>query len=207
LPSTPSSAPPDPAPRGRRGLLVAIAVAAVLIVAGITAAVLITTGEDSTPASSSGRPSVEVVDPGSVEVGQPAPDFVLPSLNGNGTVKLSELRGKPVVLNFWASWCHPCRQEFPLLADAYDEHGDDGLEIVGITFRDIASDSRDFAKDQGAQWTLARGEDDAVARAYGVRAVPQTFFIDKQGTVKARVFGITSAKDLDDTLTRILPGS
>ena len=177
----------------------------VLIVAGLKAAVLAGSDTASTPTSTGGEASVDVVEPGSVEVGQRAPNFVLPNLNGDGDVRLSDLRGQPVVVNFWASWCHPCRQEFPLLADAQDQYGDDGLEIVGVTFRDIPSDSRRFAKNQDAQWTLVREEDDLVAKAYGVRAVPQTFFINKKGIVEARVFGITSADDLNNTLQKILP--
>jgi cytochrome c biogenesis protein CcmG/thiol:disulfide interchange protein DsbE len=108
-------------------------------------------------------------------------------------------------LNFWASWCHPCRKEFPLLADARTKYKGDDLEVIGVTFDDIPADSRNFVKDQNAKWTFARDNRGAVAKEFGVRAVPQTYFIDADGTIRDRVFGITSAKDLDQALQKILP--
>jgi DsbE subfamily thiol:disulfide oxidoreductase len=137
--------------------------------------------------------------------GDAAPDFALSKLSGDGTVKLSDYRGKPVVVNFWASWCHPCRKEFPLLADARTKYKSDGLQIIGVSFRDIPSDARKFVRDQGAKWAFARDDRGAVAKDYTVRAVPQTFFIAADGTIRDRVFGITSATDLDHTLEKILP--
>jgi DsbE subfamily thiol:disulfide oxidoreductase len=219
-PSTPSSGPPEsgapesgaPAPPpARRGLLVAIAAIVVVVVVAIT--VVVVTGSDDNGSNASnptrnanGMLSDLGADTG-LEAGARAPDFALANLSGDGTVQLSDFRGKPVVVNFWASWCHPCRKEFPLLADARTKYADDGLQIIGVSFRDIPSDARTFVKDQKAKWTFGRDNGGAVAKDYGVRAVPQTFFIDADGTIQDRVFGITSAKDLDTTLKSILPNS
>jgi cytochrome c biogenesis protein CcmG/thiol:disulfide interchange protein DsbE len=214
--STPSSAPPDSgssdagppdASRSRRRLLIAIAAIVVIVVVAITVVVVTTSGDDGSNASSpspNGMLDELGADTG-LEPGTMAPDFALAKLSGDGTVKLSDYRGKPVVVNFWASWCHPCRKEFPLLADARSKYKDDGLQIIGVSFRDIPADSRTFVKDQQAKWTFARDDRGNLAKDYGVRAVPQTFFIDADGTIRERVFGITSAKDLDQTLKKILP--
>jgi len=215
-PSTPSSAPPDAAspedgppeaPRSRRGLLAAIAAVVVVAVIVVTVIAVANSGGDGSKATSpnpNGMLSELGADTG-LEPGSTAPDFALAKLSGDDTVKLSDYRGKPVVVNFWASWCHPCRKEFPLLADARAKYKDDDLQVIGVSFRDIPSDSRRFVKDQNAKWTFARDDRGAVAKDYGVRAVPQTFFIDADGIIRDRVFGITSAKDLDQTLKRILP--
>ena len=136
--------------------------------------------------------------------GEPAPDFELPTLDG-GSVRLSEFRGRPVVINFWASWCHPCRTEFPLLADSLDDHADDELAVVGVTYRDIESDSRAFVDETGATWPQAVDEDGDVARSYGVRAIPQTFFVDRDGNVSGRLFGFSSEDELNEALAEILP--
>jgi len=215
-PSTPSSAPPDAAspedgppevPRSRQGLLAAIAAVVVVAVIVVTVIAVANSGGDGSKATSpnpNGMLSELGADTG-LEPGSTAPDFALAKLSGDDTVKLSDYRGKPVVVNFWASWCHPCRKEFPLLADARAKYKDDDLQVIGVSFRDIPSDSRRFVKDQNAKWTFARDDRGAVAKDYGVRAVPQTFFIDADGIIRDRVFGITSAKDLDQTLKRILP--
>jgi cytochrome c biogenesis protein CcmG, thiol:disulfide interchange protein DsbE len=137
------------------------------------------------------------------ETGEPAPDFTLATLNGE-TVRLSDLRGRPVVVNFWASWCNPCREEFPLLADALDEHGDRDLAVVGVTYRDIESDSRAFVEEFGATWPQAVDEDAEVARAYGVRAIPQTFFVARDGRIADRIFGFSSERALEEPLAKIL---
>jgi len=186
---------------------VAIAAIVVVIVVAITIVVVTRSSDDGSKASGS-NPNSMLSDLGAdtgLDRGQVAPDFALSKLSGDGTVKLSDYRGRPVVVNFWASWCHPCRKEFPLLADARKTYRADGLQIIGVSFRDIPSDARRFVKDQGATWTFGRDDRGAVAKDYGVRAVPQTFFIDADGTIRDRVFGITSAKDLDHTLQKILP--
>jgi cytochrome c biogenesis protein CcmG, thiol:disulfide interchange protein DsbE len=140
---------------------------------------------------------------GVADVGDEAPDFTLPTLEG-GDVTLSEFRGQPVVVNFWASWCHPCREEFPLLAGALDEYRRDDLVVVGVTYQDIESDSRRFVDEMGAEWPQAVDESGGVARSYGVRAIPLTFFIDANGRVADRVIGFSTKEALDASLAKIL---
>jgi len=155
--------------------------------------------------AASPRPPGRVASAGVAEVGDPAPDFTLSTLDG-ASVTLAELKGRPVVVNFWASWCNPCREEFPLLAEALDSHENADLAIVGITYRDIESDSRDFVEDMGVTWPQGVDEDNEVARAFGVRAIPQTFFIDRDGNIAARVFGFSSERALEEPLAKILEG-
>ncbi len=136
--------------------------------------------------------------------GSPAPDFDLARLRGAGRVRLADLRGKPVIVNFWASWCIPCRKEFPTFRAAQAKYRAQGLEIVGITYKDLTDDARRFAKQQHANWTLAQGGDgDPVGRAYGVRALPQTFFINRRGTIVARYFGAPSGDRFDAEVAKI----
>ena len=176
----------------------------VVVVAVITIVVVTGSDNDGLEATPNGMLSDLGAEQG-LDNGATAPDFALPRLSGDGTIRLSDYRGRPVVVNFWASWCHPCRKEFPLLADARKQYRDDGLQIIGVSFRDIPSDGRAFVKDQGAKWAFGRDDDEVVAKDFGVRAVPQTFFIDADGTIRDRVFGITSAEELDKTLQKILP--
>jgi cytochrome c biogenesis protein CcmG/thiol:disulfide interchange protein DsbE len=136
--------------------------------------------------------------------GSPAPDFDLRRLDG-GRVSLSGFRGRPVIVNFWASYCRPCRQEFPLLQSTLDAHRDDRLAIVGIDSQDIEGDARAFVKEQRATWPMGFDADNVVSRAYGVRALPQTFFVDREGTIRARIFGEMRAADVQRELKKIIP--
>ena len=138
------------------------------------------------------------------EVGAPAPDFTLPALDGDDDVRLADFRGRPVIVNFWASWCNPCRQEFPLLQQALRDHRADRLAVIGVTFRDIPDDSREFVSKMKATWTQAVDDDRTVAKAFGVRSIPLTFFVRPDGAIAARVFGFTSEAALADPLAKLL---
>ena len=152
-----------------------------------------------------GAPPVQVSDSGIAAKGSQAPDFDLAALRGRGRVKLSDYAGKPLIVNFWASYCIPCRKEFPTFAAMQKKHRADGLEIVGITFKDLPDDARRFAKEHGATWTLAEGGDsDATGKAYGIRAIPQTFFIDRHGTIVSRFYGAPPNDRFEAEVQKIL---
>ena len=138
-----------------------------------------------------------------VRVGDAAPAFVLADLDGNPLL-LSDLRGRPVIVNFWASWCGPCVEEFPLLRSAAKAHAGDGLAVVGIVFRDRSEAAREFLARMGATWPAAMDPGDAVATRFGILAPPDTFFIDRNGVVVGRQIGQLSAADLEQGLAAIL---
>ena len=187
-----------PARRRRGGVLLGALAVALAIAAGIGA--LRHSGDSDRLTIDQGPPRTRV--PGVATRGSVAPPFDLSALTGHDRVSLASTRGHPVIVNFWASWCGSCRQEFPVLRTLAHDHPE--VRVIGITFRDLPSDSRAFARDQHATWTLAQGgDDDRVGRAYGVRAIPQTFFIDRGGVIRARAFGLPSTAALDAVVTRI----
>jgi peroxiredoxin len=184
----------------RRWALPLAAALVIAVIGGVT--VWVADGDQSEPGASGC--ATRVVPGGvTVEVGSDAPAFVLPDLDG-GCFHSTQYRGRPLVLNFWASWCHPCRTEFPLLEKARQRYRDDGLEVIGITVDRITSDARQFADERDAQWPLAVDDDDVVADAFGVRSIPETFFITADGTVVSHVFGLTSVRDLDKEIAQLL---
>ena len=205
MPSTSSSGSTEDRPP-RRARLILLAALVVLVVGGVTGwAVASGSTHRATTPPVTRRPSSSpsTTAPSGAPTGPAAPAFALPTLDG-GHVSLAQLAGRPVVVNFWASWCHPCRQEFPLFRAALARHRAQGLTIVGISFQDIPSDARAFVEQQHADWTFATDDDGAVAAAYGVRPVPETFYVRRDGTLAGRRFGITSAHELERDLTAIL---
>ena len=135
--------------------------------------------------------------------GSVAPDFALADLDGN-SIRLSDLRGRPVVVNFWASWCAPCIEEFPLLQDAAERHAADGLVVIGVVFQDRSAAARDFMARNGATWQAAMDPGERVANAYGILGPPETFFIDRDGIIDARQMGQFSAGSLESKLAAII---
>lgn len=140
------------------------------------------------------------------QIGSAAPGFSLVDLDGN-PVTLASLRGRPVIVNFWASWCTPCIAEFPLLQRAYADHAGDGLAVVGIVFQDREAAARSFMEQRGGSWPTAMDPNGLVAAAYGVDAPPASFFVDRTGVIAGRQIGELSQADLDRQLATILSPS
>ena len=174
-----------------------------LLVAAVAAIVALVLSDGASPSSALADCGNAVENAPRVAIGDRVPDFTLPSLNG-GCVSFRDLRGQPAVINFWASWCNPCRREFPEFRDAQEHHESDGLEIVGITHDDIVSDSQRFARERHANWKLLADEQSDVADMFRVGQIPQTIFVDRQGKVRSHVFGFTTARQLEREIRALL---
>ncbi len=137
------------------------------------------------------------------QVGALAPALSLTDLDGR-PVTLADFRGRPVVLNYWASWCEPCRDEFPELRDALAAHASDGLAVVGVLFKDDVAPAKDFMQKMSATWPSLADPDGVGAAAYRVIAPPTTYFIDRDGVVQDVQLGGMTAEQLDRHLSTIL---
>jgi cytochrome c biogenesis protein CcmG, thiol:disulfide interchange protein DsbE len=120
-------------------------------------------------------------------------------------VDLASLRGKPVVVNFWASWCVPCRSEFPVIRDAAAAHAKDGLVVIGVLYKDDAASAKAFVESFGATWPSLPDADGSIAAAYRVVAPPQTYFIDARGILQAIQIGQMEASDFASQYAKIAP--
>ena len=141
-------------------------------------------------------------------IGQPAPDLTLPELEGAGNASLTELRGSVVVVNFWASWCVPCRNEQPVLVAANDAYQDSGVVFLGISFQDQKSSAVAFLDElgRGAGYRYVTDPGSRAAVEFGVYGVPETYFIDRTGTVVAKITGETDSALMAEVLDSILAG-
>ena len=139
---------------------------------------------------------------GSPLLDKPAPDFTLTTLDGR-SVSLFDYRGRPVIVNFWASWCIPCRDEFPQFVAARAQHAADGLEVIGIVHQDSAEAAAAFAASHGAAWPLLLDPDDSTWKDYQGVGVPSTYFIDRAGVVRATSLGPVTAASLPIQLAKI----
>ena len=146
--------------------------------------------------------SVIVVGAGGLD-GQRAPVFRLVDLQGQ-TVTLADYAGRPVVINFWASWCIPCQQEFPMYRQARDTYDAQGLEVLGIIYEDSADSAGKFMAKEGATWPALIDADGAVAKAYRVTAIPTTFFVDRHGIIRDASYGPPPQDALTSYLQQIV---
>jgi len=132
-----------------------------------------------------------------------APDRSLPLLGATGERSLASLRGKVVVLNFWASWCDPCKDEAPALERAHRTLSRAGTgTVLGVTFRDASRDSQAFVKEFGLTYPSVRDVDGDLAEDYGVRALPETFVIDGDGHIAGVSRGVVDEAWLKQTLDK-----
>jgi cytochrome c biogenesis protein CcmG/thiol:disulfide interchange protein DsbE len=124
----------------------------------------------------------------SVLIGRRAPDFDLPKLDG-GRLRSADLSGKPYVVNFWASWCVPCRTEHPNLDAFYRQWHPRGVELLGVVFNDTDDSARSFQKELGGDWPVVQDPGQRTALDFGVRGPPETFVVDGNGVVVLKYQG------------------
>src|SRR5690348_4650161 len=122
--------------------------------------------------------------------GLPAPDFTLRSLSG-GSLSISSERGSVVVVNFWASWCGPCRSEMPVIEQVYGDDHDRGLSVIAIntTFQNSQAEARAFARELGLTFPIVLDLDGSVSKTYLLRALPSTYIVDRHGIIRAVILG------------------
>jgi cytochrome c biogenesis protein CcmG/thiol:disulfide interchange protein DsbE len=145
-------------------------------------------------------------DPSRIEsplVGRAAPEFRLVSLDGQ-TVDLATLRGRPVVLNFWASWCIPCRDEAPLLRAAHERYATRNVAFLGIVYQDGAASAQAFVDRYGIPYPSLLDPDGRAALDYGVYGIPETYFIAADGTIRAKQIGPLDPSSLERQIVEAL---
>jgi len=120
-------------------------------------------------------------------IGKPAPVFALKSVNSSETIDIAKLRGKPVVVNFWATWCVPCYQEHPVLVE--NAPAMPNVQFVGVVFNDSADKINAFLRQNGSSYPTVLDEQGKTAIEYGVGGVPETFFINRKGVIVAKYVG------------------
>lgn len=145
-------------------------------------------------------------DSGLFERDRPAPAISGTTLDGT-TASLADLRGHPVIVNFWGPTCVPCRTEFPLFKSKLAEHAGDGLVILGVLMADPPDPARAFVADEGATWQTVIDPDGAIKGAYRVVARPQSYFIDREGVLRAIQIGEVRDADFERQYALIAGGS
>lgn len=144
----------------------------------------------------------------SPRVGFSAPDFTL-ELLGGGQITLSDLRGKAVVINLWASWCPPCRAEMPAIQNVYDKNKERGLEVLAVntTYQDSERAAASFIDEFNLTFPIPLDRTGTVSRQYQLRALPSTFFVDRQGVIqKVIIGGPMSETTIQTAVEEILEG-
>jgi thiol-disulfide isomerase/thioredoxin len=177
--------------------LLAVASAGILVIQGCTPSSqsIISDGQEATVG---------------VNVGELAPDFTLVDLDGN-QVSLSDFRGKTVFVNFWATWCPPCRAEMPEIEAVYQEHKDKGVVVIGVNIlvSEILrgydeNDVLQYVQQGGYSWTFVLDTTGEVAASYNITAIPTIFFIDKDGIIQAVNIGAMSKRAMESKLAEAM---
>jgi cytochrome c biogenesis protein CcmG/thiol:disulfide interchange protein DsbE len=122
-------------------------------------------------------------------VGKPAPAFTLQRLDGSGTMVIDAPRGRVTVVNFFASWCIPCKEENPALVRVYERYRASNVEFIGVLYQDSRESGLKYVQDNGVPWLTGSDDDGRVAFAYGVFGIPETYFIGADGVIAGRHIG------------------
>lgn len=148
------------------------------------------------------RSSAEAKVPFAPELDSRAPDFMLVTSSG-GAIRLSEFRGRPVLINFWASWCGPCRIEMPTIQERYENFEGAGLVVLAINFDESSDVVAAYGQALGLSFPLVLDPGGEIQKLYRIRSYPTSFFIDSNGIIRAQHIGVMTGNQLDDNLARI----
>jgi peroxiredoxin len=144
------------------------------------------------------------------EVGRAGPDFLL-ERPGGGELRFSDLQGQPVLLNFWASWCPPCREEMPDIVEAYERHKGEGLVVLGVNLQEADSKIAAFVEDYGMEFPVAIDRSGDVGEAWRIggalEGLPSSYFIDAFGVVRQVSNQPLTAEDIEEGLAEIMTGA
>jgi thiol-disulfide isomerase/thioredoxin len=138
-----------------------------------------------------------------LRIGNIAPDFTLGS-NRASRVSLSKLQGKLIILNFWASWCPPCRYEVPALQSVHHEYGPQGVVVLAVNEKEKLENVERFAHDNGINFAVWLDEDGWAGHIYQVRSIPTTYFIDRAGLIRAVQIGSMTREQIVAHLEKLL---
>ncbi len=142
------------------------------------------------------------------EVGRAGPDFLLEQ-PGGGTLRLSDFQGQPVLINFWATWCPPCRAEIPELVMAYERYRDQGLVIVAVNLQESNGQVLEFAEEFGMEFPIVIDRDGDVANVWRlggpIEGIPTSYFLDETGVIRGFFYGPMTEDALEERLADVLP--
>lgn len=185
--------------RSNRQRLIVMALVAVPLIAFFTVLGIALTRSGGVPAGVAINSTL-----GEAEVqSELARDFTLTTFDGE-QVTLSGLRGRHVMVDFWSSWCPPCREEAPALADAYERYRAQGVEFVGVAVWDVAEEAERFAQESGAGYPAGVDTKGVIGVDYGLTGIPEKYFIDPQGRIVRKYVGPMTAETLDGVLQELL---
>lgn len=149
--------------------------------------------------------STKVVGGIGTEIGNLAPDFQLQDMEGQN-VTLSNLRGNPIIINFWASWCGPCREEMPFLQQIYEKWNSEDVLLLTINLRETPSEITEYMQNNDLSFPVLLDVDGSVTQNYNVIGIPTTFFIDKDGVIQSKRLGpFSSAAEIEISISTIQP--
>ena len=141
--------------------------------------------------------------PPAARVGRLAPDFTLTDLDGN-SVTLSDFRGKTVFINFWATWCPPCRAEMPEIEAVYQEYKNQDVVVIGVDIRENESEVRQCVEEDDFSWIFVLDTTGAVSASYAITAIPTSFFLDEEGVIQSAQIGPMTGRVMEELLVEAM---